>query len=118
VYLELLEKAGKMEAAQFLKNLIGTFPYKIHTILTDNGIQFTNRISNISAFPDIFDSVCGEQGVEHRLMQPAHPWTNGQVERMNKTINEAPFYLYYYENQEQIRKCLPISSMLITLQND
>jgi transposase-like protein len=40
-YVELLEKYGKLEAAQFLRNLITALPYKIHTILTDNGIQFT-----------------------------------------------------------------------------
>jgi len=32
-----------MIAAQFLRNFIKVLPYKIHTILTDNGIQFTNR---------------------------------------------------------------------------
>ena len=42
-YAELHEQYGKMEAAQFLRNLIATVPYTIHTILTDNGIQFTNR---------------------------------------------------------------------------
>ena len=42
VYVELLEKYGKMEAAQFLRNLIKALLYKIHTILTDTGIQFTN----------------------------------------------------------------------------
>jgi transposase InsO family protein len=84
-----------MEAAQFLKKFIWTVPYKIRTILSDNGIQFTNRISDIHVFPLIFDSVCEEQGTEHRMTQAAHPWTNGHVERMNKTIKEAPFYLYY-----------------------
>jgi hypothetical protein len=42
VYVELLEKQGKMQAVQFLRNLIAAVPYKIHTILTDNGVQFTN----------------------------------------------------------------------------
>jgi hypothetical protein len=43
VYVELLEKYGKAEAAQFLRNLVQAVPYKIHTILTDNDIQFINR---------------------------------------------------------------------------
>jgi len=45
-YVELLKKYGKMEAAEFLRNLIKAVPYKIHTILTDNGIQFTKRIAD------------------------------------------------------------------------
>ena len=35
VYVELLEKYGKMEAAQFLRNLIAAVPYQIHRVLTD-----------------------------------------------------------------------------------
>jgi hypothetical protein len=35
---------------------------------------------------DIFDRVCLEHGIEHRLTKPYHPWTNGQAERMNRTI--------------------------------
>ena len=36
-----LHQAGKMVAAQFLRNLVAAMPYTIHTVLTDNGIQFT-----------------------------------------------------------------------------
>ena len=27
-------------------------------------------------------------GIEHCLTKPNHPWTNGQFERMNRTIKE------------------------------
>ena len=57
-YAELLPKYGKMEAAQFLRNLIAAVPYKIHTILTDNGIPFTHRKTDRHAFLHIFDPVC------------------------------------------------------------
>jgi IS30 family transposase len=53
-YVELLEKAGKMEAAPFLKNLIGTIPHKIHTILTDKGIQFTKQNQRHTCFSSYF----------------------------------------------------------------
>jgi transposase-like protein len=36
-----------------------------------------------------------------------HPWTNGQVERMNRTIKEATVQRYHYDDHEQLR---PISS--------
>ena len=58
----------------------------LHTVLTDNGIQFVNRSSDRYAFRHIFGRVCEEHGIEHRLTKVKHPWTNGQVERMNRTI--------------------------------
>ena len=33
-----------------------------------------------------FDMICEANGIEHRLTEPNHPWTNGQVERMNCKI--------------------------------
>ena len=93
-----------MEAAQFLCNLIAVVPYNIHTILTDNGIQFTNRKKDQWAFAHIFDRVCHENNIEHRLTKVNHPWTNGQVERMNRTLKEATVKRYYYENHQQIKE--------------
>ena len=43
---ELHASADKMTAAQFLRNVIEAVPYTLHTVLTDNGIQFTNRRSD------------------------------------------------------------------------
>ena len=40
-YAELHEKAGKMIAAQFLRNLVNAVPYAIHTVLTDNSLPRT-----------------------------------------------------------------------------
>lgn len=103
VYVELLQKYGKQEAAQFLRNLIQAVPYKIHTILTDNGIQFTNRKTDKYAFEHIFDRICTENNIEHRLTQVAHPWTNGQVERMNRTLKEATVKRFYYQKHQHLK---------------
>ena len=93
-FVRLVESAGKMEAAQFLRDLIEAVPYRIHTVLTDNGIQFTNRRTDIYDWGHIFDRVCEENGTEHRLTKVNHPWTNGQVERMNRTIKDATVKRY------------------------
>ena len=45
-YAELHEKANRWIATDFLKALIQAVPYKIHTVLTDNGIQFTDLPKN------------------------------------------------------------------------
>ena len=106
VYVELLRNCTKMDSAQFLRNLIKFVPYKIHTILTDNSIQFTNRAVDKHAFMHIFDRVCREHDIEHRLTKINHPWTNGQVERMNLTIKDATVKLYYYDNHQQLKQHL------------
>ena len=102
----LVKKAGKMAAAQFLRDLIAAVPYRLHTLLTDNGVQFTNRKTDVHAFEHIFDRVCVEHGIEHRLTKIKHPWTNGQVERMNRTIKDATVKRYHYDDHAQLRSHL------------
>ena len=107
-FVRLVESAGKMEAAQFLRDLVEAVPYRIHTVLTDNGVQFTPRKQDIWDFGHIFDRVCAEHGIEHRLTKVNHPWTNGQVERMNRTIKDATVKRYHYECHDQLRAHLDL----------
>jgi transposase InsO family protein len=65
--------ARRLEAAQFLRDLLQAPPYRIHAVLTDNGIQFTTRALDARAFAHIFDRVCRENGIEHRLTKVRHP---------------------------------------------
>jgi len=95
-------------ACQFLRRLIALVPYHIHTILTDNGIQFTNRLKDKWAFKHLFDRICHQHKIEHRLTKVNHPWTNGQVERMNRTIKEATVKRYYYQTHEQLKEHLQL----------
>jgi transposase InsO family protein len=106
VFAELYDRATRPNAVQFLRNLIATVPYKIHTILTDNGIQFTNRKTDTYAFKLLFDRICEQHEIEHRLTKPKHPWTNGQVERMNRTLKEATVYRFFYDTHQQLREHL------------
>ena len=39
--VQLVRKTGRTSASAFLVQVIQAIPYKIHTVLTDNGIQFT-----------------------------------------------------------------------------
>jgi transposase InsO family protein len=93
-------------AAQFLRNLMAAIPYKMHTARTDNGSQFTNRKRDIYAFHHIFDRVCHENGIDHRLTKTNHPWTNGQVERMNRTRKDATVKKYYDEIHDHLKEHL------------
>src|ERR1039457_2163482 len=110
-FAQLHKKATRKPATAFLKALIAAVPYKIHTIPTDNGIQFCdlpkNRLGPTARWSTrMFDLLCRANGIEHRLTKPNHPWTNGQVERMNRTLKEATVRRYHYDSHDQLRQHL------------
>ena len=105
-YVELHERATKMIAAEFLRHLIAAVPYAIHIVLTDNGIQFKNREQDRTAMEHIFGRTCRQNSIEHRTTKVKHPWTNGQVERMNRTIKEATVKRFHYDDHNQLRQHL------------
>jgi transposase InsO family protein len=51
----------------------------------------------------MFDMLRDANGVEHRLTKPNHPWTNGQVERMSRTLKEATVQRYHYSTHAQLK---------------
>ena len=78
VMTKLFDKATMKSAKEFLEALVKAVPYHIHTILTDNGIQFAdlpkNRTGATATFRGHpFDRVCWANGIEHRLTKPNHP---------------------------------------------
>lgn len=72
-------------------------------MLTDNGVQFTSRKRDRWDGRHFFDRACDGHGIEHRLTQVGHPWTNGQVERMNRTLKEATVRRYHYGSHAELR---------------
>ena len=51
----------------------------------------------------IFDRVCEDHGIEHHLTKPCHPWTNGQAERMNRTIKDATTKVFHYPDLDALK---------------
>jgi len=110
-FVQLVESASRVTASSFLVALIAAVPYKIHTILTDNGIQFRfpPRYANgptARYITHMFAMRCRENGIEHRFTKINHPWTNGQVERMNRTIKDATVKRYHYDSHAQLERHL------------
>ncbi len=85
-FAKLEAEANRYTASDFLHALVTFVPYEIHTVLTDNGVQFCHAPRNRSGptalySRHIFDRVCHEHGIEHRLTKPNHPWTTDEVEQ-------------------------------------
>ena len=81
-------------SVKFLRMLVKVFPFKIKTIQTDNGTEFTYKyISETEECP--FDKALHELGIEHRLIPPRTPWHNGKVERSHRNDQR---YFYDWES--------------------
>ena len=110
-FVQLVERATRVTASAFLEALVAPVPYRIHTVLTDNGIQFRLPPRYADAptaryLTHMFDLRCAEHGIEHRFTRINHPWTNGQVERMNRTIKDATVKRFHYDTHDQLRQHL------------
>jgi transposase InsO family protein len=118
-YAQLHERATRRIAADFLRALVATVPYTIHTVLTDNGTHFVDNTpepadlleQNESEQPiffrvHAFAYACEQNNIEHRRTRPKHPWTNGQVERRNRTLKDATVKRYYYQTHLQLKEHL------------
>jgi transposase InsO family protein len=54
-------------------------------VLTDNGKVFTGRFAS-RPVEVLFDRICRENGITHRLTAPRSPTTTGKIERFHRTL--------------------------------
>src|SRR3546814_14160278 len=66
----------------------------------------STRTDTLFPYTTLFRSgrVCEQNGIEHRLTKPYHPWTNGQAERMVRTIKEATVKSFRYTSINELRR--------------
>ena len=119
-HVAFFEANTKLNGAAFLREVVAAVPHRLHTVLTDTGMAFADLPKNRGRHPEIeavlgghiFDRVCREHGITHKLTKPYHPWTNGkpyhpwtngQAERMNRTVKDATVKAFHYPDLGALR---------------
>ena len=107
LYYKVYKNKSSDNAVSFLKECKEYFPFYITHILTDNGLEFTDKWARGKGFVSgkhKFDVECTQDNIEHRLTAPYTPQTNGMVERVNGTIKNATIKAEDYTNIQEVTK--------------
>jgi transposase InsO family protein len=75
-------------ATAFLEHVVGTLPYRVDAVLTDNAFAFTMRHAHHSERLTRFQQACRSLGIAHYVLRPYAPQSNGKVERFFRTIDD------------------------------
>ena len=106
-FMWLTDRKTMANGATFLQKVINFYPYKIHYILTDNGLEFTYKALAIKTKKiHLFDKICNTNKIEHRTIKFRHPWTNGMVERFNGKIKKKVLKRFLFVGQTDLNKKL------------
>ena len=111
MYYKVYDAKTAENTEKFTEECISFFLFPITHILTDNGLEFTNRLIKskkgiLCSKPSKLDVVCEREHIEHRLIKPFTPQTNGMVERVNGTIKSNTILKNQYESVEKMNKDL------------
>ena len=93
-------------SSEFAKRLVKYMPFKIKTIQTDNGFEFTNRLSwnkKMQSTKTMFEKTLEELGIEYKNTKPYTPKENGRVERSHRKDQERFYYKRVFYSLEDLR---------------
>ena len=105
MYYKVYKHKSSANAVAFFKEAQAFFPFYITHVLTDNGLEFTDKFvgkSKTVSGNHIFDKLCKDENVDHRLTAPFTPKTNGMVERVNGTIKDRTIKIETYQNVDEL----------------
>ncbi len=107
-YLKIYEEKSTYTSYKFLLE-VQRFPFKIYTIRTDNGVEFTKRLTSKDP-KDItmFELGLRKKGIHHDLIKPYTPKHNGKVERSHRKDNERFYNCHRFYSLEDANQQLQV----------
>jgi transposase InsO family protein len=100
-YVEARRSAGAEDCSAFVRAAIAHFDahgIRVRRVLTDNGTGYKRR----------FGDACTALGIRWTRTRPYHPWTNGRVERFNRTLQNECAYAQRFTSDEERRYAIAL----------
>jgi transposase InsO family protein len=85
---QIAGERSAVAATRFLELVLAQLPYRVEAVMTDNDMMFTMRYAYYSTRLTRFEQALKSAGIEHRLIRPRSPESNGKVERFIKTVDD------------------------------
>ena len=99
-FVYAFEEHTPENTVKFFNMLVKAFPFRIQTVQTDNGTEFTYKyISDSEENP--FDKLLRHLNISHVLIPPRTPWHNGKVERSHRNDQR---YFYDWETFRSVQE--------------
>jgi transposase-like protein len=107
LYYKIYDAKTSANAESFMNECIAFFPFGITHVLTDNGLEFTNRLlknkkGEYCTKPSKLDAICQENNIDHRCTKPFTPKTNGMVEKANDIIKNGTIKKTKYNSLQEM----------------
>jgi transposase-like protein len=111
LYYKIYDAKTSANTESFMLECLDFFPFGITHVLTDNGLEFTNRLlkkkkGEYCTKPSKLDSVCKQNNIDHRCTKPFTPKTNGMVEKANDIIKKGTIKRTQYSSLEEMNQDL------------
>ena len=113
-YIEAFEEHSSYSSAVFLDHLIKAFPFPIHCVQTDNGQEFTKRLSKTqNPSPTLFEKVLKKHGISHKLIRP---YTLPDITAKSNVLTEKTMSIFMLHTLS-IRLMILKNNLLFTTEN-
>jgi transposase InsO family protein len=96
--LKIYNRHTQENAIHFIDHVIERFPFRIHTVRTDNGHEFQAK----------FHWHVADLGINHVYIKPRTPRLNGKVERSHRADEQEFYQLLHYTDDVDLNKKLKI----------
>jgi transposase InsO family protein len=102
-YAEIHDDERGVTAAGFLDRAVAFYAalgVHVERVITDNAFAYRHSAA--------FHDVATAHGIQQRFIRPHCPWTNGKVERLNRTLATEWAYSQPFRSNEERAAALPI----------